>query len=562
MRKDPRNADNGIIIYEAGYCDQPYVVIAKDGTWVCTFTTSQQHEGARSQYIAVTTSKDLGRTWSDPVAIEDPNGPEASWAMPFVNTNGRIYVFYVYNGDNVHTLPDGTPIRADMLGWYCYRYSDDNGKTWSERYRLPVRITACDRTNQWNGKVQIFWGIGKPIICHKSMFFSFTKIGRYMLDHGEGWFFRSDNILYEADISKIDWQMLPDGEYGVRSAELGSVQEEHNIVALSNGDLYCAYRTATGYVACSYSRDGGHSWSKPKIATFANGRPIKNPRACPRIWRTIEGNYLLWFHNHSGKDFANRNPVWISGGIEKDGSIIWSEPEIILYSYDHSYETGRFSYPDLIQTHGRYWVTTSQKTRITLHEIDPNLFEGLWMVHRKPRLAKSSTIFSAIEVKDKKVTLPHLLKVDEGGFTIELKVRFDDFSEEETIIDSRDPYEKGFCISKTRSKTLKIDINDGKNNICWECDQGLLSERKLHHITIIVDSYARVIMFLVDGILCDGGRERQYGWKSFDQPIGDINTSNRLRISETFKGTIESLRIYNRRLYNFEVMPNDTTDQL
>ena len=96
--------------------------------------------------------------------------------MPLITPSGRVYVFYDYNGDNIRTLPNGKKIRTDMLGWYCYKYSDDNGQSWSKRYRLPVRVTACDRTNAWKGNVQIMWGIGKPIVVDKSVFFAFTLL--------------------------------------------------------------------------------------------------------------------------------------------------------------------------------------------------------------------------------------------------------------------------------------------------------------------------------------------------------------------------------------------------
>ena len=76
-----------------------------------------------------------------------------------------------------------------------------------------------DRNNEWHGKVQMFWGIDKPIVFNhgRSVIFAFSKLGQYIQGKGEGWFFRSDNILTEADPAKIKWQMLPDGEQGVRN---------------------------------------------------------------------------------------------------------------------------------------------------------------------------------------------------------------------------------------------------------------------------------------------------------------------------------------------------------
>lgn len=193
---EPRYFPSGTPIYASGYCDQPYVVVLPDGTWLCAFTTGAGREGAGGQHIVATRSADEGRTWSEPVPIEPDTGPAASWAMPYVTGFGRVYVFYDYNGDRIDRLPDREKkIRDDMLGWYCFKYSDDGGLTWSVRHRLPVRTTACDRANQWGGEVQVMWGIGKPQRLREGgMIFGFTKLGKYMLDDGEGWFFRCDNI--------------------------------------------------------------------------------------------------------------------------------------------------------------------------------------------------------------------------------------------------------------------------------------------------------------------------------------------------------------------------------
>ena len=269
VAEDPRLLTSGLPIPDEGYCDQPYVVVTGDGNWLCALTTGPGEEGHGGQHVAAAISSDRGRTWSKLIDIEPATGPEASWVVPLVTPGGRVYAFYTYNGDRIDQLPGKKKkIRADMLGWYVYKFSDDHGRTWSERHRLPMRVTACDRGNDWQGKVIIFWGISKPLVAGPEVFFSFTKLGKYMLDDGEGWLYRSDNLLTETDPGKIRWQMLPDGEHGIRAAEFGSVQEEHNLAAINGGGLYCVYRTTTGYPCHTYSRDGGRTWTKPEHMTY------------------------------------------------------------------------------------------------------------------------------------------------------------------------------------------------------------------------------------------------------------------------------------------------------
>jgi hypothetical protein len=552
---DPRHIANGIEIYEHGYCDQPYVVVTEDGTWVCVFTTSGEREGAKSQYIVCTRSTDRGRTWTAPLPIESPDGPEASWGMPLMTCFGRIYVFYSYNGDLIRTLPNGKKARADMLGWYCYRYSDDNGKSWSERYRLPVRETAADRGNDWGGEVQIFWGIGEPVTWKNHMWFGFTKLGKYMLDDGEGWFFHSDNILTERDVGKINWDLWPEGEYGLRAPRFGSVQEEQNLVPLDNGDLYCMYRTTMGYPVHAYSRDQGRTWTEPEAARYANGRVIRHPRACPRIWKTKNGKYLFWMHNHGGKDFSSRNPAWICGGIAKDGRIEWSQPEILLYGHDHSDHTGRFSYPDLIEEDGRYFVTTTQKTRASIHEVDPAFFEAVWNQGKVKKITREGLVLE-IEKPKGEVDTPMLPDLDAGGFTLALWMTLDSFTPGQALLDSRDAAGKGLLLETAENNTLALALNDGNHAVTHICDAGMLHPGKNHHIGIVVDGGPNIITWVIDGVVCDGNGRRQYGWGRFPIEMGDVNSGGKLRIAPGLDGVIGSLRIHDRYLLNSELIAN------
>ncbi len=553
-----RNIRTGLEIPSENYADQPYIVVTKDGNWLCTLTTGKGREGSFGQHVVCTVSKDKGKTWSQLIDIEPADGPEASWVMPLITPSGRVYAFYDYNGDNVRKLPSGKKIRADMLGWYCYKYSDDNGRTWSRRYRLPVRVTACDRANDWAGSVQIFWGIGKPIVHDSTMYFAFTKLGKYMLDDGEGWFFRSRNVLTESDPAKIKWQMLPSGEHGLRWPKFGSVQEEHNIVALANGDLYCMYRTTTGHPVHAYSRDGGKTWTRPKFASYApNGRLIKHPRACPRIWKTGNGKYLFWFHNHGGKSYQNRNPAWLAGGIEKDGRIYWSQPEIILYDPD---EKVRISYPDLIEQDGRYWITETQKETARVHEIDASLLEGLWSQFQGSGSTEKGLVLSLDGEQlrsDVEAAMKRLGDLDDdGGFTIEMWVRLSNETGEEVILTSRDNAGTGLQLSTTESGTIELSIGGSKNEASWDCDKGLLEAGKLHHVVFIVDGGPDIISCVVDGRLCDGGIHRQYGWGRFSDEMGDINSAAPLRIPRSDEVAVKKLNIYNRYLRTSEAIAN------
>ena len=560
LDRDLRDLRNGLPIPDEGYCDQPYVVVTRDGNWLCVLTTGKGEEGQKGQHIVSTISTDHGRSWSKLTDIEPAGGPEASWAAPLITPSGRVYVFYDYNGDRLgpQTIGGKAIHRFDMLGWYVYKYSDDNGRTWcSERYRLPVRLTDCDRTNDWQGTTQILWGIDKPDVYGGSAFFAFTKLGAYMLDKGEGWLFRSDNILTERDPSRIEWRMLPEGEQGIRLPEFGSIQEEHNIVPLSNGDLYCIYRTTIGHPIHTHSRDGGRTWSKPEIATYTpGGRPIKQPRACPRLFRTSNGKYLLWFHNHGGTDFFGRNPAWICGGVERDGYIYWSQPEILLY--DREPDT-RMSYPDLIEQNGRYWITETQKTVARVHEIDATLLGGLWNQGLSRKVVRNGLVLSIDRPIEKgtRLGMPRLPNLRTGGgFTLNLTLRLESIEPGQVILESHNSRDQGLALVTGPDGTVRIELSDGQNWAVAESDPGSFVSGATHRLAVIVDGGPKIVTFVIDGRLCDGGSARQCGWSRFPAGLGEVNGDGTLHVAPSSAAQVIGLMIYGRYLRTSEAVSN------
>ncbi|MFH1707196.1 MAG: sialidase family protein [Planctomycetota bacterium] len=379
----------GFEIPSEGYCDQPYIVKPADGTWLCAMTTGKGLEGNRGQHIVSCRSFDLGQTWEPLVDIEPADGPEASWAMPYLTAYGRVYVFYTYNAKNLREIIASTAYarkRVDTLGEYALKYSDDGGKTWSrQRWFIPVRETDMDRGNPYQGKVRFFWGVGKPIRHGGAMYLGFSKVGKFgegFMEVSESWFLRCANIDTERDPAKLEWETLPDGENGLKSPE-GPIAEEVNLTSLSDGSLFCTYRTVAGHPCHAYSRDDGRTWTAPAFMTYGpGGRLVDHPRAANFVRKLTEGPYagrfIYWFHNHGGKSYEGRNPAYLLGGAEIDGPegrvIQWGEPVAVLHGKDPNV---RISYPDFIWDKGLH-ITETQKTVARTHRIPDELLRSLW----------------------------------------------------------------------------------------------------------------------------------------------------------------------------------------
>jgi len=554
INKDWRYLPNGSLLHKDTYVDQPYVTILNDGSWLCVYTTNAAHEGGKGQHIACRVSKDQGKTWGESVRIEEPGPESKSWSMPFKTKFGRVYVFYSYNGDKVHSLGARKNIREDMLGWYCFKYSDDGGQTWSERYRLPMRKSAIDYMNQWKGDVQIFWGVGKPVRVGKGMMFGFSRIGEYMLEYSEGWFYYCKNIDKQKDPDKLKWELLPEGDYGVRSPVWGSIQAEHCVIQLDNGDLCTSFRTTQGVPLEAYSKDGGKTWSEPEPPKNYLGRNLRNSRANTKLWKSeVNGKYLMWYHNNGEKNFYHRNPAWVSAGIEKNGRIIWSQPEILLYK---DFRGRGMSYPDLIQQDGEYWVTQTQKTEARCHKIPTEFLEKIWHQHEISATVTDGLIasWSPAEAQDS-IQLPTLDQ--SSGFTATVRLKLNlDMAKGTILIDSRNENGKGFWMETSDYYSVKFSVSDGNKTSSWTSDPNILQVRSHteQEVTVIADFQAKVILFVVDGVLSDGGNYRPFGWGRIDKDLKNVSTTW-LRIDQNRK-TITNVLIFDRPLMVTEVIGN------
>jgi hypothetical protein len=583
LKKDSRCLSSGLEIPVENYCDQPYVIRTRDGAWLCTVTTGPGKEGQAGQHVVAMRSRDQGRTWTDRVDVESARGPESSYSVLLQTPGGRIYCFYNHNTDNLRRVKGDPKVckggwekRVDSLGYFVFKYSDDGGRSWSKRrYNVPVREFAIDRENVYGGKIRFGWNVGRPFVLAGAAYVSFHKVGGFgegFFNRSEGVLLRSDNILTEPNPKKIRWATLPDGDVGLRApAGGGPIAEEQSYVTLKDGGIYCMYRTIAGHPCCSISRDGGHTWSRPQFARYADGRPIRHPRAANFVWKCRNGKFLYWFHNNGwtgynfGPGSGSRNVAWLCGGVERDGGIAWSQPDVVLYGEDFFQGP---SYPDLIEEGGRYFLTETQKTVARVHEVDREMLEGLWEeVTRRNRHEVKEGL--ALDLSKKRFlpkaapmpVLPEFVTRDYwakgpgrvdlgGGFTLEFGLQLRTLKEGQVLLDSRTESGAGLAIITTARGTIELAMNDGRSESRWDCDPGAIVAGKKHRVAVIVDGWPRLIAFVIDGRLCDGGGRRMYGWGRFSPVLRHANGGKMLRIA---RGAVQGLRIYERALRVGEV---------
>jgi len=578
-RPDLRRLAEGGAIPSQLYTDQPYVIRLADGAWLCVLTTGHGLEGERGQHVVSLRSQDQGRTWSEPVALEPPTGPEASWAVPLATPSGRIFVFYVYNSQNLRQLPcgDGVTDRMDSHGDFVFRWSEDGGRSWSaDRGVIPVREFTIDRQNTTHGKVRLFWNVGRPLISRGEVFVPLHKVAGF----GTGWFTRSEgafvassDLLAAKNPLQATWETLPLGEEGLKTpAGGGEIAEEQNLVELQDGSFFCVYRSVDGHPVGAYSRDRARTWEPPAYLTFRQGRRLKHPRAACFVWRLAHGGYLLWFHHHGGaplrenpecrvRAYDDRNPAWMARGEEVPGprghQLVWDEPEIVLYDDDPCVRT---SYPDVWEDGGEIFISETQKQVARIHRVPALLCQAL---RDGPRA------FPPARIREDRVAvltgpegwlpplpgflaaspaLPHGGESQRTGFTLEWRHTAQVPPPPEPFFEAWSPTFGGVRARPEGTDAFRISFSDGRTEASWLSDPVVWGPGR--HIIVVVDGGPRLILMYVDGILQDGGDRRQFGWGRFSPAFRGLPAGLPLHLNTR---SLASLGFYRRALLSAEV---------
>jgi hypothetical protein len=77
-----------------------------------------------------------------------------------------------------------------------------------------------------------------------------------------------------------------------------------------------------------------------------------------------------------------------------------------------------------------------------------------------------------------------------------------------------------------------------------------------HHVVVTVDGGPKIVTFVIDGALNDGGPVRQYGWGRFRPELSDVIGRSRAVLAKPLLGQLKSFRVYNRYLRTSEAVGN------
>lgn len=331
---------------KAGGLYETRATVTPSGDYLLMFPDGGHYGGAKGKKVndmLALRSKDKGKTWERPVVAFDIDYNQHGF-IPFIPKNSkRIYafgtqpVFAMYK--NTEGQQENTPIG--------YRYSDDDGYTWSEvRFIQPVndpefrgmsvmRMTETDKGTWLLGSHEADWSY-KPLITRQ--------------------------YLLRSEDKGATWELLPGKRHGGWHAKGFGRMDEGRPINIGNDKVYFMTRTPEGHLWSSTSTDDGKTWSTLKPT------PLIHPDAPPMLFRLSDNKTLIAFHHnrHHDLDYTglsgskkeimmDRSELWFS--LSKDAGETWDEPRLLLVNalaeaYISHFRNYQCSYIDVFTDNG------------------------------------------------------------------------------------------------------------------------------------------------------------------------------------------------------------------
>jgi len=301
------------------------------------------HSDSKVNDMLAFRSSDRGYTWQGPTVAFGIDYDQHGFVPLIPRETTRIYAFGTQPIPAFRSREEGLYENAPI----GYRYSDDDGHTWSD-----VHLIRPENDPD-------FRGMSVMRMCE-------TDVGTWIIgSHESDWsanpLMTRQYLLRSEDWGKT-WQLLPDKRHdGWCVPEYGRMDEGRPI-NLGSGHVYCMFRTPTGRLWHARSLDDGRTWTTPEPT------PLVHPDAPPMLFHLSDGLTLAAFHhNRFSMDldsyeglnnpavFLDRSEIWVS--LSKDQGHSWDEPRFVFAnaltpSFDHEFRNAQCSYLDMIVDDG------------------------------------------------------------------------------------------------------------------------------------------------------------------------------------------------------------------
>lgn len=278
--------------------------------------------------------------------------------------------------------------------------------------------------------------------------------------------------------------------------------------------------------------------------------------------RQSNGLVLMTYYNDGGFGaFAShmaindRNNMWLTVGHEQsDGTLHWTQPELALYDTVRSNGHG---YPDIVSAKdGHVYLTETFKNtpgaRAGVHKLDARMLELLFGQHNTTRLSIAADTFAFAAPKKQPPAGPSFLQLptsqffpdfnnytaNRDGMTLELRMTTPQGGKDNEIlfashdVDPAGDQLSGMQLKQSVAGNVTVEILSSSGQaVSWTTDptcSAQLGTPGEHYFAMVIDVGPGMVLFFVDGKLCDGGiaqrTEKQWaaGWRLLPYGLGKI----------------------------------------
>ncbi len=300
----------------------PTIAITKGGRIFMGWYSGGIKEPHMDNYNLLIYSDDFGKTWSEPVLVIPSNKEKFIHALDiqlWTSPEGKLYVFWVQNNTDLATNPK--PEIKGNQPWIIvdgYQFPDFEHSEW---------VSVCDNPDA-------------PTLSFSApryLDIGFLRCKPLVLNSGRWINFNYDQLSDRYGYSISDDKGISYKHY-YGSKKIGTAFDETMAYQMKDGRIRMFARTYVGYLAQSYSSDGGLTWSETALTD------IETPHTRFYVSRTPSGRLLL-VNNDDKKDRKNMT-VYLS----EDDGITWKYKRCIDERED-------LSYPDVDFYNNRIYLT-------------------------------------------------------------------------------------------------------------------------------------------------------------------------------------------------------------
>jgi len=202
-----------------------------------------------------------------------------------------------------------------------------------------------------------------------------------------------------------------------------------------------------------------------------------------------------------------------------------------------------------VEENNKYWISTTQKTTATLHEVPSEFFEMLWGQFDKSKIISDGLIENFASISGgEKLDISEPMSMSKGGFALDFWIQVDEFKNN-TILEG-----ENIELTLNKNGTIKFFFTNGSERMSLISDINSLEKKKKHHVAILVDAKAKLCYMLVDGSICDGAGQEIFGFKWFTNELADTEVHN--LFAEKFPGQIDKLRLSGQQMFTSQFVSN------